>query len=180
MNRRHWLGIAAAAGLAAVGGGVALRRSHDTAGTDAHADAALWASSFDRLDGTRLDMSTLRGRPLIVNFWATWCAPCVREMPLLDKFQTDQAAAGWQVLGIAADKDAQVREFIDRLSIRLPIVMAGASGLALSRQLGNDMGGLPFTVVADHEGTIRVRKAGEVHAEDLAAWAARWGRPPSA
>ena len=81
------------------------------------------------------------------------------------------------MIGIAADKEAPVAEFVARLGIGFPIALAGAEGIALSRQLGNHMGGLPFTVVADHEGAIRVRKVGEIKPEELAEWATRWSLP---
>ncbi len=179
MKRRHWLGFAGAAGVLAVGAGLMLRRAHEAANVPPPGQTALWQSSFDRLDGSRLEMASLQGRPLVVNFWATWCAPCVREMPLLQRFHDEHAAAGWQVLGIAADNEAPVREFVQRLSIRFPVALAGAAGIALSRELGNDLGGLPFTIVCDPAGTIRARKSGEVHAEDLAEWAGRLGSGPS-
>ncbi len=174
MRRRVWIGVAAA-GAVAVGAGVVLRLRDEAAGAERESEAALWRSGFERLGGGRLDMAALRGRPLIVNFWATWCAPCVREMPMLDRFRADHAARGWEVVGIAVDKEAAVAEFVARLGVGFPIAMAGTEGIALSRQLGNHMGGLPFTVVADRRGAIRARKAGEIKPEDLAAWADRFG-----
>lgn len=174
MKRRHWIG-AAAAGAVAVGAGVALRLRHEAAGIDRQAEAALWGAGFERLGGGHFEMAALRGRPLVVNFWATWCAPCVREMPMLDRFRAEHAANGWEVVGIAADKPAPVGEFVARLGIGFPIALAGAQGIALSRQLGNDMGGLPFTVVVDRKGVIRARKAGEIKPEELAGWEARFG-----
>ncbi len=173
MKRRVWIG-AGVVGAVAVGAGVALRLRSEAAGVDRQAAAGLWQSSFERLGGGRLEMATLRGRPLVVNFWATWCAPCVREMPMLDRFRKEHAARGWEVVGIAADKEAPVAEFVARLGIGFPIALAGAEGIALSRRLGNHMGGLPFTVVTDREGAIRVRKIGEIKPEELADWASRF------
>lgn len=175
MKRRHWIGLAAA-GAVAVGAGVALRLRGEASAVDRQAEAALWASQFERVGGGRLEMAAFRGRPLIVNFWATWCAPCVREMPMLDRFQKEQAAAGWQVVGIAVDQAAPVAEFLARHGIGFAIALAGAEGIALSRRLGNEMGGLPFTVVADANGAIRVRKSGEIHPEELSAWTSRYGK----
>ena len=174
MKRRVGTG-AGVVGAVAVGAGVALRLRNEAAGVDRQAAAGLWQSSFEQLGAGRLDMATLRGRPLVINFWATWCAPCVREMPMLDRFRKEHAARGWEVVGIAADKKASVAEFVVRLGIGFPIALAGAEGIALSRRLGNDMGGLPFTVVTDREGSIRARKIGEIKPEDLADWANRFG-----
>lgn len=94
---------------------------------------------------------------------------------MLDRFRKEHAPRGWEVVGIAADKEAPVAEFVARLGIGFPIALAGAEGIALSRRLGNHMGGLPFTVVTDREGTIRVRKIGEIKPEELADWASRFG-----
>src|SRR5437867_2554641 len=89
------VGVAAAAAVA--GAGIAWWRSRE-AGID-RADQAgaqqLWASEFDTPQGPKLAMASLRGRPLLVNFWATWCAPCIEEMPMLDAFFRQNAAKGW-------------------------------------------------------------------------------------
>ena len=63
------------------------------------------------LDGGKLALANFLGKPLLVNFWATWCPPCVKEMPLLDRFAQEQRAAAWQVVGLAIDKIEPVREF---------------------------------------------------------------------
>jgi len=162
--RRRWLWTAGAAAVSA-GAGFALwqRRSADTVG--------LWSLAFDRPDGTRLALAELRGAPLLLNFWATWCPPCVREMPALDRFAKAHAARGWRVLGLAADKTEPVREFLARTPVSYPIALAGFAGIELSRQLGNDSGGLPFTVVFDRSGAIRARHTGEARPEQLDAWA---------
>ena len=130
-----------------------------------------WSLAFDRPDGTRLALADLRGAPLLLNFWATWCPPCVREMPALDRFAQAHAARGWRVLGLAADKVEPVREFLARTPVSYPIALAGFAGIELSRQLGNDGGGLPFTVVFDRRGRVAARHSGEARPEQLDAWA---------
>lgn len=175
MQRREWLWTAGVAALAAGGGaGFAWwRRQADAAAMQV--EATLWAASFDKPEGGRLAVADLRGRPLVVNFWAPWCAPCVREMPALDRFARDHAARGWQVLGIAADEAAAVRSFLARSPVSFPIGLAGFAGLELSRQLGNAAGGLPFTLLLGADGRVRQRHTGETSYDELSRLAAAIG-----
>ena len=137
----------------------------------AGAEEALWALRLERPEGGELALASLRGRPLVVNFWATWCPPCVKELPELDRFQADHAARGWQVVGIAIDSPAAVRQFLGRQPLRFPVGLAGLEGTELARQLGNAAGGLPFTVVLDREGRVVRRKLGATTYAELAGWA---------
>jgi thiol-disulfide isomerase/thioredoxin len=168
-SRRRWLisGSVAAAGVA---GGVAAYWWRRRAQRDPAAEA-FWALTLDTPAQTPLAMATLQGRPLVLNFWATWCPPCVREMPALDRFYRDHRARGWQVLGLAADNAAAVREFLARTPVAFPIALAGFEGIDLSRRLGNPSGGLPFTVVFGRDGRLHHRHIGETHYEQLAGWA---------
>lgn len=111
---------------------------------------------FERPAGGELSMSDLRGRAMVLNFWASWCAPCVREMPELDRFHRQYSAQGWSVVGLAIDNAEPVREFLQRTPVTFPIGLATAQGASLMRRLGNAQGGLPFTVVLDSMGK-RVR-----------------------
>jgi thiol-disulfide isomerase/thioredoxin len=117
-----------------------------------------------------LALATLRGRPLLVNFWATWCPPCVEELPLLSSFFRQNSAKGWQVLGIAIDQTDAVNRFLVRSPVSFAVVMAGLAGLELSKSLGNLSGGLPFTVVLAANGEVAHRKIGRVTEADLSAW----------
>ena len=111
MNRRLALmtGVAVAAGAA--GAGFAWWRTRSGAANEA---AALWPMRFDRPDGGALTLQSLRGKPLLVNFWATWCPPCVSELPLLDHFHREQQARGWQVVGLAVDNLLKQCHFLGR------------------------------------------------------------------
>ena len=93
---------------------------------------------------------------------------------MLDRFQRAQpAAGGWQVIGLAIDSEAPVRDFLARQPVSFPIGLAGLKGVELSRALGNVQGALPFSVIFDARGEVRERRLGTLKAEELAAWASR-------
>ncbi|MDP1692845.1 MAG: TlpA disulfide reductase family protein [Burkholderiaceae bacterium] len=173
LDRRGWAlaaGVAAAAATAGVGWS-AWRQRGAGVGIEASAADALWSSSFDAPDGTRLAMSAFRGQALVLNFWATWCPPCIREMPALDRFARTFAPRGWRVVGLAADAPEPVREFLARTPVSYAIGLTGFAGIELSRRLGNLGGGLPFTLLFGRDGTPRQSRMGEISYEDLAGWA---------
>jgi thiol-disulfide isomerase/thioredoxin len=159
--------VAAAAGLG--GAGLAWWR-FSPGQVDEGAIPALWGLEFDRLSSGKLPMASLRGRPLLLNFWATWCPPCIEEMPLLDAFYRENSSNGWQVVGLAVDKAGAVDDFLAQHPVTFPVALAGMSGMELSKSLGNTAGGLPFTVVLGVDGTVRKRKIGRVSAQELALW----------
>lgn len=170
MKRRALLMAGTAAGAALAGAGAAMWR-YRAAPPVPQAEALLWSQRFERPEGGELALASLRGRPLLVNFWATWCPPCVEELPLLDAFAREQAARGWQVVGLAADQAEPVRRFLQRLPLSFPVGMAGMAGIELSKAMGNLSGALPFTVVLGADGLVAQRKIGKVDAADLAQWA---------
>lgn len=131
---------------------------------------ALWQLKWDTPEGMALPMHVFKGKPLLLNFWATWCPPCVEELPLLDAFYKENKSNGWQVLGLAVDKLAPVQAFLKKTPLHFPVGMAGLAGADLGRQLGNLAGGLPFSVVLGSDGSIAHRKMGRLSVEDLALW----------
>jgi len=168
-SRRRWLllGAGAVAGLG--GAGLAAWRLQAGAVKEG-GDAAFWDASFEGLGGDTLRMASLRGRPLLLNFWATWCPPCVQELPLLNAFYSENRAKGWQVLGLAIDQPGNVQKFLQRMPLDFPVVLGGLGGTELSRGLGNDKGGLPFTVMFAADGSISRRKIGQLTEQDLQSW----------
>jgi len=158
MTRREWLMLGAVAAAAAATGGV-VGALVLQAGSGA---AELLASAYPDVSGRTRRLSEWQGRPFLCNFWASWCAPCREEMPLLD-------AAQIQVLGIAIDRADNVAEYLKGVQVRFPILIAGAAGLELMRHLGNRSGALPYTVGLDAVGRIRARRLGPYTPASLAA-----------
>ena len=133
--------------------------------------AGFWAQQFDTPAGGSLRLASLQGKPLLLNFWATWCPPCVKEMPELDRFHAEFAPKGWQVLGLAIDGPTPVKEFLAKVHVGFGIGLAGFGGTELSQALGNTTGGLPFSVLIDAQGRVLHRKMGATHFDELADWA---------
>ncbi|WP_218510212.1 TlpA disulfide reductase family protein [Variovorax sp. dw_308] len=170
-GRRGWLfGGVALLAAAAGAGGAWWKGRPGTSDANEPMDAAFWARRFERPEGGEVDFAALRGKPLLVNFWATWCPPCIEELPMVDRFFRDQAANGWQVIGLAIDQPSAVRKFLERTPVSFPIGLAGMEGTELLRQLGNTGGGLPFTMVVNAEGGVAARKMGKLEPADLDAW----------
>jgi thiol-disulfide isomerase/thioredoxin len=152
------------AALAGTGAALWLERRHQD-------EPDIWNVRLPRPGGGHLAFADFRGHPLLLNFWATWCPPCVTEMPLLARFHRKRGTAGWQVVGVAVDQEQPVRAFIEAHAIGFPIALAGNQGLALSQALGNTAGGLPFSVVFDAAGRARDRKLGALDEATLERWA---------
>jgi thiol-disulfide isomerase/thioredoxin len=167
-NRRSLL--VAAAGLAALAGaGLAWRRYSPQPVVPAGLDT-LWQQVFKTPAGGDLQMSSLQGKSLALNFWATWCPPCVEELPMLSQFYTAHQSQGWQVLGLAVDQVGAVNNFLAKTPVSFPVAIAGLSGVELSKTLGNAAGALPYTVVVAADGRVLQRKMGRLSPEDLKSW----------
>ncbi|WP_459618688.1 TlpA family protein disulfide reductase [Bordetella sp. 2513F-2] len=167
MDRRYFLyGAVAVAAVAAGGHYAAGRRGSEPAGAnDAAAVAGLMRASFPDLQGRPQSLSAWQGRPLVVNFWATWCAPCVKEMPELEALHKKYPKA--QFVGMGIDTVEKMQEFTRKVPVSYPLLVMGAGAIDTLRGLGNPAGGLPFTLVLNADGSIRRRILGQIDPADL-------------
>jgi thiol-disulfide isomerase/thioredoxin len=104
---------------------------------------------------------------LIVNFWATWCAPCREEMPMFMRLQAEQGAKGVQFVGIAVDNADKVRDYAADLKLNYPTLIGGFGAMELSKTLGNAIMALPFTVIIDRAGKVAHTQLGPLKEEQL-------------
>ena len=170
MNRRH-LTTGLVATAAAVSGLGWAWWHRQTGQPNAASQLPWWHTRFEQPQGGSLALADFPGQVLVLNFWATWCPPCIEEMPLLDSFAQEQRTKGWQVIGLALDNTAAVQSFLKRVPVSFPVAIAGLPGLDFSRQLGNINGQLPFTAVWDGQGVLKQVKLGPLKPDDLSAWA---------
>lgn len=137
------------------------------------AESAAVGSFFDQMlvdeKGKSQNLAQWRGKTLLINFWATWCAPCVQEMPELSAFQTQFGKKNIQILGLGIDSSSNIQEFSAKHKISYPLYIAGASGTELSRQFGNLAGGLPFTVLLGSDGKVKKTYLGRLKLDELRA-----------
>jgi len=130
------------------------------------------AITLPDLSGTpRTLPADFAGRPVLVNLWASWCGPCIEEMPELDRFSREQGDNGTQVVGIALDDQAAVEDFLQRIPVRYPILIDAAGPRDAGVQLGNQRGVLPYTVLVSADGRLLKQRIGPFVHGELDAWA---------
>jgi thiol-disulfide isomerase/thioredoxin len=160
--------IAGALGGAWVGGQLAPGRSRYVQDGDAFIDASL-----PSLDGGIRKLSDYAGQPVLLNFWATWCGPCVDEMPLLDAMQREVGEGALRIVGIAQDDPAAVADMLKRVPVSYPILLDEPGPNDLSVRYGNVRNVLPYSVLIDASGRIVAQRAGSFDRDALEAWIAR-------
>ena len=163
MRRREALILGGVAVGAAAAGGVA----GVLALQSASGAAALLAASFPDLEGKPRRLLDWQGRGVICNFWATWCAPCREEIPLLVSAKASGLPDNAEVVGIGIDSADKIREFVAIYRINYPVLVAGVTALDLLRGLGNRGGGLPYTVLLDRNGGVAERHLGALREPEL-------------
>ncbi|MGH8031476.1 MAG: TlpA family protein disulfide reductase [Luteimonas sp.] len=127
---------------------------------------------LDDLDGQRVALpAAYAGRPVLINLWASWCAPCVREMPELQRFHAAQGDTGTQVVGIALDDRAAVLDFLARVPVAYPILRDAAGPADAGVRLGNVKGVLPYSLLLAANGTLLKERIGPFADGEIDAWA---------
>lgn len=125
------------------------------------ASVPLYAASFDGLDGQPVALSNLRGKVAVINFWASWCPPCRKEIPDLIAAYGHYRDRGVAFVGIAVEDDLErVRDFARAYEINYPLVAGKEKGIALMQTLGNTVAGLPYTLVLDEDGNVVAMRRG--------------------
>jgi thiol-disulfide isomerase/thioredoxin len=125
---------------------------------------------LDDLAGTPTALSSFTGQPLLINFWATWCAPCVREIPMLKRFHEEDPSI--RVVGIAVDRMADVLEYAEEMQFNYPVIVGQTAGLDAMNAFHNDANAMPFSVFTAADGAILGTHVGELHEEHLASLSA--------
>jgi len=169
MSRRALAAAIAAGVLAAAAGFGAWRWWH--AGKDAETwQTVAITAQFQGLDGKPHTLSEWSGKLLLVNFWASWCVPCLNEIPMLVEAQKTHGARGLQVVGLAMDTPEQVQKMRERLNINYPLLLGQANVMDAMDALGDSLGAFPFSVLIGRDGRIIDRVAGALTPEELKNW----------
>lgn len=140
--------------------------------TDGRAHTAvtnLYAQSLNDLSGKPQALSQWKGKPLLVNFWASWCAPCVSEMPELSELAAKDGGKRFNVIGIGIDSPTNLAEFAKKIKISYPLYVGGMGATDLARGLGNANGGLPYTVLIGADGQVKKTYLGKLKFDQLRA-----------
>lgn len=166
MKRSYWpiLAVAVVFGVAGAWFGARQFQSGPAAPS---AVEQFYQLSMPDAAGKPAEMKQWKGQLLVLNFWATWCAPCVEEMPELTALQKELAPGKGQIIGIGIDNPANIAAFADKYKIAYPLYVAGMEGSELSRQMGNQAGGLPFTVLVDASGKVKKTYLGRLKMDEL-------------
>lgn len=160
MKKAHTLAVLAVAAIAAAAGGAVYHWWSSARAAASVAVEQVYASRLADLKGGVQPLAQWRGQVLVVNFWATWCAPCREEIPGFVRLQQRYGARGLTFVGIAIDQPDKVAGFAREFRINYPLLVGGADTLELLRQVGNRAGVLPYTLVIDREGKLVAREPG--------------------
>ena len=168
MNKKILVFVAIAI-LSAVFGAYVSVKKQSSSEPDSTAVASLMKANLPDTQGQTNALSEWRGKVLLVNFWATWCPPCVEEMPELVDLQNSSEIKNLQIVGIGVDSPSNIQQFTKKFQISYPILVAGMEGTEIARALGNQAGGLPFTVLIDADGRVRQTYLGRLNMNQVKA-----------
>ena len=167
MNRRQLLIICGIGVLALLGGALTSQWISKSGLASEPSVKAFFANPWQTPDGKPANSSQWQGKVLVVNFWASWCPPCVEEMPTLDLLSQEYLQQNVLFVGIGIDSPSNIREFLKSTPVSYSIVVGGLEGSNLSKQMGNTQGALPYTVIIDPKGKATYRKLGKISEEEL-------------
>jgi thiol-disulfide isomerase/thioredoxin len=168
---RHWkMGLLLLVGVLALGLGSYYGQRQFGIGAPARTGvdaSALLAIALPDSNGREQALGQWKGKVLVVNFWATWCAPCREEMPEFIRAQTELGGKGLQFVGIAVDQADKVQQFAGEIGLNYPALIGGYGAMELSKSLGNRLMALPFTVVIQRDGTVAHTQLGPLRDAQL-------------
>jgi len=167
VNRRQWIMIGGISLLALLAGVFSSQWISQTGLASDPSIKAFFANPWQTPDGKPANSENWRGKVLVLNFWASWCPPCVEEMPALDRIAQEYASKNVLIVGIGIDSPSKIREFLQKTPVSYPIVLGGLEGSNLSKQMGNTQGALPYTVVINSKGKSIYTKLGKISEEEL-------------
>jgi thiol-disulfide isomerase/thioredoxin len=167
MNRRQWITIVGISLIALIAGVLVSQWLSRPELADKPAINHFFAQAWQTPDGKIADTQAWRGKVLVVNFWASWCPPCVKEMPTLDLLQQEFKQQNVLFVGIGIDSPSNIRQFLEKTPISYPIMIGGMDGSAIAKELGNTQGALPYTIVINASGKAVSSKLGTISEEEL-------------
>ncbi|NQW70286.1 MAG: TlpA family protein disulfide reductase [Betaproteobacteria bacterium] len=167
MNRRQWIIITLISLLALLAGVFSSNWISKTELASEPAIKAFFANPWKTPDGKTVNSADWQGKVLVVNFWASWCPPCVEEMPTLDLLQKAFLQENVVFVGIGIDSPSNIREFLEKTPVSYSILIGGLEGSALAKQMGNAQGALPFTVIINSKGKAVYSKLGKISEDEL-------------
>lgn len=153
--------------LAIIALSLGLTTRHFSAASEKTHATPLPAFSLLDLSDQQHNISEWKDKVLVINFWATWCTPCLKEIPDFVTMQSQYEDRGLQFIGIALDDKEPVAEFASSTKINFPILLGGENGIALAKQLGNLVQAVPYTIIVNRKGQIIHTHPGELSKERL-------------
>ena len=167
MNRRQWVVIAGTSVLALLGGIFTSQWISQSGLASDPSIKAFFANTWQTPDGKSINTEDWRGKVLVVNFWASWCPPCVDEMPTLDRVSKEYGSKNVLFVGIGIDSPSNIRDFLEKTPVSYPIAIGGLEGSNLAKQMGNTQGALPYTVIINASGKSTFTKLGKINEDEL-------------
>jgi thiol-disulfide isomerase/thioredoxin len=169
MKRSGPIALLILAAVSALTAGFWLNTSDRGEAPDSRNVDRLMAASLPDMEGNPQALAQWRGKVMVVNFWATWCPPCLEEIPEFVRMQGKLGNQGLQFVGIAVDNRVNVREFAVKYHVNYPILVGEMDAIELARIAGNELGGLPFTVIVDRKGRLIGTELGGLNEQKLTA-----------